>query len=171
MSGGLVTGEGNIGELTNYYRTCANFQDSRLRAIDTKTLDLILCEMDGDCWKITNGQPVEYEIEYNSLWDLDETAEANIGYVNAQRDNLDIQDGKLSPQEARSLDPRLKTLDPFTPWGTEPGEEEPIITDKPPADSDQPPLPVDINGNPINGQPGQGGFNATPDASSKTAWK
>ena len=53
----------------------------------------------------------DWEIIFNPLWKLSPMDEAEIELKRANRDKIDIESGKLSPMEARQLDPRLSLLE------------------------------------------------------------
>lgn len=60
-----------------------------------------------------NAEKVDWEIEFNPLWQLSDLEIADIELKKSQRDKTDIESGKLSPDEARQLDGRLNSLEKF----------------------------------------------------------
>ena len=56
----------------------------------------------------------DWEICFHPLWKLSSLDEAELELKRANRDKIDIESGKISPQEARLLDPRLAMLEPLS---------------------------------------------------------
>lgn len=88
----------------NYYADVSRYQEIELRPILDKIIRLILAETKG----INN--PQSFEIKFNPLWKMDPQLQSTVEKTNSERDSMDIDSGKISPQEARQLDPRLKNL-------------------------------------------------------------
>lgn len=97
----------------NYYANVSKFQENTLGPVVLKPIiDLIIRERSGKVYKYKDG--LTYEIEFNSLWQLDPLSESDKNLKDSQRDSTDIQSGKITPDEARELDPRYSDLDPLS---------------------------------------------------------
>lgn len=105
----------------NYYNGISRFQEVKLEPIIRQLIDVIIKERRGRLWGRTGGK-LEYDINFNSLWEMSPTLKADVEKKNAERDSLDIQDAKATPEEARKLDPRFEMLDQEAT--AEPPEEE-----------------------------------------------
>ena len=114
----------------NYYAAVSQEQENKLEPIDRKTCDLLLREKDSPAQKAA-GKDFQYDIEYNPLWKLSPTAQADVDKKNAERDQILIESGVIIPGEARELDPRLHHLDPLDE--SEEGTDIDDLDDLPPA--------------------------------------
>lgn len=56
---------------------------------------------------------LDWDIKFNPLWELSPVDKANLEKTRAERDKLDIESGKITPAEARKLDPRMSELEDF----------------------------------------------------------
>jgi phage-related protein (TIGR01555 family) len=98
-----------------YYANIAKFQENDIKPILIKIIDMINRESEGDIFKTLgeNVSELDYEIEFNSLWQLDPATQADVDLKGAQRDQIDITMCKINPAEARKLDKRYAELEPF----------------------------------------------------------
>jgi phage-related protein (TIGR01555 family) len=112
---GVVTGDEQ--GILNYYANVAKFQENDLRPIIDKIIRLVIHEQRGEIFKAVGNavDQIDFEFAFKPLWKLSPTAQASTDFQNAQRDKIDIVDsGKMSPEEARTLDPRMDELEDFT---------------------------------------------------------
>jgi len=96
----------------NYYSQIAKLQENELTPIINKIIDMIISEKKGPV-SIALGNKInqiDYEIEWNSLWELDPLSDADRNLKLSQRDQIDVTIGKASPQEVRELDKRYNEL-------------------------------------------------------------
>jgi len=119
LKGGIVTGDGNKGELMNYYRGIEGYQETRLEPLMRKTINLILKETKTEQAKIIGSEPITYTIVWNALWSMTQQDEATVNKTNSERDKTDWEAGKASGDELRQLDPRFKDMGPMTGSGEE----------------------------------------------------
>jgi phage-related protein (TIGR01555 family) len=56
---------------------------------------------------------LDWDVVFNPLWELSPLDQAEIEKKRSERDKLDIESGKVTPMEARKLDPRLAVLEQF----------------------------------------------------------
>jgi phage-related protein (TIGR01555 family) len=105
MQGVLVAGEE---DLINWYNAIAKFQKLQMEPMLRHLIDIIAREREGG-----SSEKFDYEIKFNKLWELSPTLQADVDKKNADRDSVDILDGKITPDEARELDERLDVLDPL----------------------------------------------------------
>ncbi len=112
-----IIGAGEYDSL-NYYAQIAKFQEHELRPILKHIIDMIIHEQTGKIFMVLGGgvDQLDYDFKFKSLYKIAPLDEATMQYQAAQRDSLDIQDGKLSPEEARTLDPRMDELEDFTDY-------------------------------------------------------
>ncbi|MCX7997406.1 MAG: DUF1073 domain-containing protein [Leptospiraceae bacterium] len=107
-----VLASGNY-DMQNYFESVARIQNNYLYKPLCDIVNLILREKQtillfGDSLK-----ELDWDIVFNPLWEISPLDQAELELKRAQRDKLDIESGKISPQEARQLDPRLKPLEQF----------------------------------------------------------
>lgn len=96
----------------NHYANISKYQENILDPVVLRPIiDLIIRERSGKIFQYKNG--LTYKIEFNSLWQLDPLSESDKNLKDSQRDINDINSGKITPDEARELDPRYKDLDPL----------------------------------------------------------
>lgn len=96
----------------NYYAKVAQFQENQLTPIIDKIIDLIIREKEGEIYK-TLGEgtkDLDWSYEFNTLWEIDPSSQADIDLKRSQRDELDFNIGKATSEELRSLDPRFAEL-------------------------------------------------------------
>ncbi len=98
-----------------YYSNIASYQELEIRPIIKKNIDFITWEKRGEIYKTLGERVNELVVtfKFKPLWKLDPVSQADTELKNAQRDTDDIESGKISSEEARSLDPRLSTLESF----------------------------------------------------------
>lgn len=99
----------------SYYNTIKKTQELEVRPIIEKFIDLIIHEKRGDVYKALNGKvdELDWDFEFNPVYRLDEVAQTARELTAAQRDQIDVTIGKMNPDEARMLDPRMDTLEDF----------------------------------------------------------
>lgn len=90
-------------DMLAYYEKIERLQKNELYIPISKIVDLIIIEQ--------NLPVKDYEIEFKPLWKMSPADEMELELKRSQRDKLDIESGKISPQEARQLDPRLVMLE------------------------------------------------------------
>lgn len=98
----------------NYYSLIANFQKSKLERLYRRMIDILLLEKRSPLFARHNGK-LEYEVEFFPLWELAPSLKSDIELKNAERDNLDIMNGKITAAEARLLDDRVNHLEDDAP--------------------------------------------------------
>lgn len=128
-------------DLLSYYDGVAKFMEIEERPIIEKAIDLVVHERDGDIYAALDGNvdELDWEFDFNPLWRLGPTDQAEVDLKEAQRDQIYITTGVLLPSEVRSQ--RFEDLEEFAGW-----EDQPI-------DMQQPALPpVDA---PAPGAPGE----------------
>jgi phage-related protein (TIGR01555 family) len=118
----IITGSGDSADLERYYQRVEAAQENQLIKVDERLVDLIFRETDSPVNAATKGKKISWEIEYNSLWSISDKEQAEVDQMNSERDKNDIEDGKVSPDEARMLDPRLSEL-PTTATAVPEGDE------------------------------------------------
>lgn len=106
-----VLASGNY-DMQSYFESVKRIQANYLKPILNRIIEIILKE-DETKKIISDSTKVDWEVEFEPLWQLSELETADIELKKAQRDKVDIESGKLSPQEARQLDKRLNSLEPF----------------------------------------------------------
>lgn len=94
----------------SYYDSVGEYQETELRPKLRHVIDLVLRETSGPVYKATQGK-FEYKIKFNPLWKLAPDEQAKLEKNNAGRDQIDIRSGKITPNEAREMDPRTQHLD------------------------------------------------------------
>jgi phage-related protein (TIGR01555 family) len=99
-----------------YYNNVAKFQEIEIRPIIKKIGDMIIHEQLGEIWAALGGavDGLDWNFTFESLYKLDPKGQSEKELSDATRDEKDITNGKLSPQEARALDPRMDELKDFT---------------------------------------------------------
>lgn len=100
----------------NYYAQVAKEQENRHRPIIEKIIDMIIREQRGEIWAELGGKvdELDWEIEFNPLWKLDPTSKADVDLKASQRDEIDFNIGKVSPEELRQLDERYEKLEDYS---------------------------------------------------------
>ncbi len=103
-------------DLRGYYEGIAKFQETEVRHLIYRIIELILCERKGEIYRLLGGdiESLDWEFEFNPLWseDPEETAEREL--KEAQRDGIYIDKGVLSPSEVKQL--RFSELEEFDEW-------------------------------------------------------
>ena len=108
----------------NYYSNISKFQELELRPVIKQIIDMVIHEQYGEIYKALGAAGVEeldVDFKFKSLYKIDPMSEADMQLKIAQRDSTDIQSGKMSPEEARTLDTRMDELKDFE-TGTERNE-------------------------------------------------
>ena len=114
----------------NYYNSIKKEQELNVRPIIEKFINLIVHEKRGDVYAALGGniEQLDWEFEFNPVYRLDEVAQTDRELKAAQRDQVDILSGKLSPQEARQMDQRMDILETFDTEETENERDEKILS-------------------------------------------
>lgn len=95
---GTVTG-GQY-DTINYYAKIKEYQENFLKPIYRKVVDLLLL---GSFTGVGTGSLVlDYDIEFKTLWELDQKEQASVNKMNAETDEIRIRTGVLSPDEIRN---------------------------------------------------------------------
>jgi len=95
----------------NYYSFIGQFQKSKLERLYRQMINLILLERRGELYRRHKGK-LEYEIEFEPLWELSPSFKAELGKLNAERDLADVQSGKVSDSaELRARDDYYSMVD------------------------------------------------------------
>lgn len=139
-------------DMIGYFNSVEELQENKLRKIINKIIKLIVHENTGEVYQKLGGKidRLDWEFEFNPLWTLDPAAQADVDLKRAQRDQIDITSGVITPPEARRRRPEYKDLEDFPAWEGQPldftlPEPPPIVTTDP---------AVQNGGNPTqNGQP------------------
>ena len=100
----------------SYFNQIAKFQEIELRQIIKKIGDMIIHEQRGEIYNALGGgvDALDWDFTFKPLYKLDPKLESDKQLNDANRDKIDIEAGKMSPQEARTLDPRMDELEDFT---------------------------------------------------------
>ena len=104
--GGIISGDGANADERNYYSKLEASQNNDLEPKDRFLIDLFNKTESSNLYQVTQGQPFDYEIEYNSLWSIDNETEAKIRKLNAESDKMDYETGKATSDELRENDER-----------------------------------------------------------------
>jgi len=77
---------------------------------------MIIHEQRGEIYNALGGgvDALDWDFTFKPLYKLDPKLESDKQLNDANRDKIDIEAGKMSPQEARTLDPRMDELEDFT---------------------------------------------------------
>jgi hypothetical protein len=99
----------------NYYAQVAKEQENKHRPIIEKIVDMIVHEQKGEIWAELSGkvEDLDWEFEFNPLWKLDPSSQADVDLKSSQRDQIDFNIGKAGPEELRQLDDRYGELEDF----------------------------------------------------------
>jgi len=125
--GGIITGDGAEAEVESYFRDVGSFMSIQVTPILRKTFDLFLIEKDTDLIKLLkthNVTELDYEIEYNSLFQLNDKSAADIRKTNSESDEIDFKAGKVTGDELRDLDDRYSGLPTMETVNDEDEDEE-----------------------------------------------
>lgn len=108
-------------DLRGYYEGIAKFQETEVRDIVYWLIGLVIRERNGEIYKALGGDisGLDWEFEFNPLWKEDPKEKADRELKQAQRDQIYITTGVLSPSEVKAL--RFKELEEFDDW-----EETPV---------------------------------------------
>lgn len=114
QSQGVITA-GQFDRLS-YFDDVAKFQELRIRDVIEILISLVVKERDGDIYRALSGNTagLDWEFEFNNLWKLGPAEKADVELKEAQRDQIYITTGVLSPSEVKSL--RFKELEEFSAW-------------------------------------------------------
>jgi phage-related protein (TIGR01555 family) len=125
-SHGIVTAQEY--EAIGYYNNIAKFQENELRPIIKQIIDMIIWEQRGEIYQALGGgvDQLDYDFTFKPLYRLDPMSQATKELNDSNRDKIDIESGKISPNEARTLDPRMDELEDFSAGQQPyiPGEEK-----------------------------------------------
>jgi len=94
-SPGASLGEGGQSQTKDWYDHVKNKQESILRPVYTKILDLIFSEKNG----ISKGQKSKYSFQFIPLWQMDEKEKAEIRKIMAEADGSYIDRAVITPEE------------------------------------------------------------------------
>lgn len=103
-------------DLRGYYDSIAKFQETDVRKVLYWLIDIIIREKDGEIYKALNGETssLDWEIKFNPLWREDPGEKAERELKEAQRDQIHIAAGVLSPSEVKQM--RFSELEEFDVW-------------------------------------------------------
>lgn len=88
----------------NYAMHVSQMQEIELTPIVDRVVELILREFNMD------PENIDWEVKWNSIWTLGPQEEMALQIAREQRDQLAIDNGKLTPEQARNMDERLIEL-------------------------------------------------------------
>lgn len=86
------------GEIRMFYDYIRSQQNNSLQPKLRKIIQIFMASKSG----AFGGNIVPFQIDFNPLWQMDDKQQADIHFVAAQADNLNIVNGIYSPDEARS---------------------------------------------------------------------
>ncbi len=107
-------------DLRGYYESVAKSQEKDIRPILDWIIGLVIREQDGEISKLLYGDAtaLDWEIEFNPLWTEDSKEKADRELKEAQRDQIYITTGVLSPSEVKQM--RFTKLEEFDEWENAP---------------------------------------------------
>jgi len=97
----------------NYYAMISQFQENVLEKPVRKIIDLFTRVEGSDLQKMSGGPGFEYTLDWEPLWKLDPVSQAEVNEKNANVDKINIETGKVAPEEARLEDENVRHLGPF----------------------------------------------------------
>lgn len=100
-------------DLLNYYDQVAKFQELEIRPILEKIISLIVREREGEIYRLLGGAAdnLDWEFEFNPLWKIGPHEKAEMELKQAQRDQVYITTGVITPDEVRRI--RFDDLEDF----------------------------------------------------------
>lgn len=103
-------------DMIGYFNSVEELQENRLRARINRIIKMLVFETTGEVYRKLGNKAyqLDWEFEFNPLWTLDPSAQADVELKRAQRDQIDITTGVISPPEARKRRPEYKDLEDFT---------------------------------------------------------
>lgn len=110
-----VLASGNY-DMMNYFEYVKRIQKHYLYKPLNDIIQMVIMERNGVIRQTIPPEQlknIDWEIEFNPLWELSTKDQAELEKLKAERDKLDIESGKITPQEARTLDPRFNSLEVF----------------------------------------------------------
>ena len=110
-----VLASGNY-DMMNYFEYVKRIQKHYLYEPLNDIIQMVIMERNGAIRQVIPPEMlknIDWEIEFNPLWELSPRDKTELEKLKAERDKLDIESGKLTPQEARQLDYRLNHLEVF----------------------------------------------------------
>lgn len=116
---GVVTA--GMFDLRAYYDNVAKFQENQCRPIIEKVIDIVVHETEGEIFKTLGNKVAEldWSFEFRPLYRLTPTEIADVELKQAQRDQIYITTGVLTPSEVR--DERFgDLLEAFPAWENQP---------------------------------------------------
>jgi phage-related protein (TIGR01555 family) len=119
-------------DIISYYDSIAKFQELEVRPILEKIIGLIVQEQEGDIFKALHGNVdnLDWEFEFNPLWRVGPLEKADIEVKQAQRDQIYVTTGVLSPDDIRQE--RFADLEAFPEW-----ENHPVDMSMPPLQAEE----------------------------------
>lgn len=110
-----VLASGNY-DMMNYFEYVKRIQKHYLYKPLNDIVQMVIMERNGIIRQTIPPEMlknIDWEIEFNPLWELSTKDQAELEKLKAERDKLDIESGKITPQEARTFDPRFNSLEVF----------------------------------------------------------
>lgn len=97
----------------SYYDTVSRYQENTIKPILEKLVGLVVNESSGDIYRLLKGKTdsLDWEISFNPLWQLGPTEEVDRNLKEAQRDQIYLTTGVVSPDDIRNK--RFHDLEDF----------------------------------------------------------
>lgn len=91
-------------DLVSYYESIHKFQELDLKPIIDRVINLVIRETQGEIYRDLDGKPdaLDWSFKFNPIWRMSPKDEEDLKLVRSQRQQIDITDGILDPQEART---------------------------------------------------------------------
>lgn len=107
-------------DILSYYDSIAKFQELEVRPILEKIITLVVKEKEGDVYRSLNGNidGLDWDFDFSPLWKIGPVEKADIEVKQAQRDQIYVTTGILSPDEIKQE--RFADLEEFSEWGDAP---------------------------------------------------
>jgi phage-related protein (TIGR01555 family) len=107
-------------DLLSYYDSIAKFQELEVRPILEKIITLVVKEKEGEVFRALGGNidALDWDFDFNPLWKIGPVEKADIELKQAQRDQIYVTTGVLSPDEIKQE--RFADLEEFSEWGEAP---------------------------------------------------
>ena len=107
-------------DLLSYYDGIAKFQELEIRPIIEHVISMVIAEEDGDIYRALNGNidGLDWEFDFEPLWRLGPLEQAEVDLKTAQRYQIYITTGTLSPTEVKQIE--FDDLEEFTDWEQQP---------------------------------------------------
>jgi len=124
----MLKGQVSDDILTFTYDSIAKFQELEVRPVLEKIITLVIKEKEGDVYRALNGNidGLDWDFDFNPLWKIGPVEKADIEVKQAQRDQIYVTTGILSPDEV--IQERFAGLEEFSEWGDAPIDMKVTVT-------------------------------------------